>query len=61
MKLNFTGLMWDEMKTLWRDGLEEYVTDMWNIVDFVATSLYLSDIAIHLFINYTIVSIYMYS
>lgn len=50
--------MWNEIKSLWRDGLAEYVTDSWNIIDFVATSLYLCDIAVKIFLNFTKVSIY---
>lgn len=49
--------MWNEIKTLWRNGLEEYVTDSWNIIDFVATSLYLCDIAVNMFLHFTEVSI----
>lgn len=42
--------MWNEVKTLYKNGLEEYLSDMWNINDFITTALYLSDIAIHVFL-----------
>ncbi|KAK2716108.1 transient receptor potential protein-like [Artemia franciscana] len=29
------GLIWAEIKSLWNDGLIEYITDLWNIVDFI--------------------------
>ena len=50
--------MWHEIKTLWRDGLEEYMTDLWNYTDFVSTSLYLSDLSIRLFFTFTEVKVY---
>ena len=38
LKLSFhlnLGLIWAEIKSLWNDGLIEYITDLWNIVDFI--------------------------
>jgi len=29
------GFIWGEIKCLWADGLEEYVSDLWNIVDYI--------------------------
>lgn len=34
------GHVWAEMKSLWRDGLLEYITDMWNMVDFAGNSFF---------------------
>ena len=40
------GLIWSEIKQLWDVGLKEYVNDMWNVVDFITNSLYLSTIGL---------------
>lgn len=29
------------MKSLWNDGLMEYVSDLWNIVDFISNTFYI--------------------
>lgn len=29
-----------EMRSLWSDGLLEYVSDLWNVVDFVQNVFY---------------------
>lgn len=34
------GLIGGEIKSLWADGLLEYVSDLWNIVDFIQNSFY---------------------
>ncbi|XP_065158698.1 LOW QUALITY PROTEIN: transient receptor potential-gamma protein-like [Atheta coriaria] len=38
-----SGLIWSEIKQLWDVGLEEYVRDMWNVIDFITNSLYVGD------------------
>lgn len=48
----FPGLIWSEIKQLWDVGLEEYVRDMWNVIDFITNSLYVATVALR------IVSIY---
>lgn len=48
----FSGLIWSEIKQLWDVGLEEYVRDMWNVIDFITNSLYVATVALR------IVSIY---
>ena len=40
------GLIWSEIKQLWDVGLKEYISDMWNLVDFITNSLYLSTIGL---------------
>uniref|UniRef100_A0A8D8UUQ2 Transient receptor potential protein n=1 Tax=Cacopsylla melanoneura TaxID=428564 RepID=A0A8D8UUQ2_9HEMI len=35
------SLVWGEMRALWSDGLLEYVTDLWNIVDFLNNIFYM--------------------
>lgn len=44
----FTGLIWSEMKQLWDLGLMGYVSDMWNIIDFITNSLYVATVALRL-------------
>lgn len=51
----FVGLIWSEIKQLWDVGLEEYVRDMWNVLDFITNSLYVATIALR------IVSLYQVS
>ncbi|XP_063903839.1 transient receptor potential-gamma protein isoform X2 [Zophobas morio] len=46
------GLIWSEIKQLWDVGLEEYVRDMWNVIDFITNSLYVATVALR------VVSIY---
>ena len=40
-----TGLIWSEVKQLWDVGLEEYVADMWNVIDFITNSLYVATVS----------------
>ncbi|CAG9854058.1 unnamed protein product [Phyllotreta striolata] len=47
-----SGLIWSEIKQLWDVGLEEYVRDMWNVIDFITNSLYVATVSLR------IVSIY---
>jgi transient receptor potential cation channel subfamily C member 4 len=35
-----------EVRSLWFDGLAEYITDMWNIVDFCSNMFYVTWIAL---------------
>lgn len=39
------GLVWSEIRSLWSDGLKEYISDLWNIVDFTTNMFYLMWIA----------------
>ncbi|XP_014208151.1 transient receptor potential-gamma protein [Copidosoma floridanum] len=43
-----SGLIWSEVKQLWDVGLEEYVNDMWNVIDFVTNSLYVATVALRI-------------
>lgn len=38
--------MWSEIKQLWEAGLENYLYDMWNVVDFFTNMLYLACIGL---------------
>ncbi|KAF7988358.1 hypothetical protein HCN44_000931 [Aphidius gifuensis] len=43
-----SGLIWSEVKQLWDVGLEEYINDMWNVIDFVTMSLYVATFALRI-------------
>ncbi|KAG8312007.1 hypothetical protein J6590_031470 [Homalodisca vitripennis] len=34
------SIIWNEARSLWSDGLLEYVSDLWNIVDFIQNFFY---------------------
>ncbi|XP_069993732.1 transient receptor potential protein [Penaeus vannamei] len=36
------SLIWAEIKSLWSDGLLEYIKDLWNIIDFVTNSFFMT-------------------
>lgn len=42
------------MKQLWDVGLEEYVHDMWNVIDFVTNSLYVATVALRVVAYYRV-------
>ena len=44
--LQVAGLIWSEIKQLWDVGLKEYISDMWNVVDFITNSLYVATIGL---------------
>uniref|UniRef100_A0A1A9VFI0 Transient receptor ion channel domain-containing protein n=1 Tax=Glossina austeni TaxID=7395 RepID=A0A1A9VFI0_GLOAU len=37
-----SSLIFGELKTLYSDGLFEYITDLWNIVDFISNMFYVT-------------------
>lgn len=49
-----SGLIWSEVKQLWDVGLEEYVNDMWNVIDFVTNSLYVATVALRVVVYYRV-------
>ncbi|KAM6933408.1 short transient receptor potential channel 4-like [Xenentodon cancila] len=40
------GFIWTEIKQMWDSGLEDYIDDWWNIMDFIMNSLYLATISL---------------
>lgn len=38
----FSGMIWSECKEIWEDGLREYVTQLWNILDFGMLSIFVA-------------------
>lgn len=49
-----SGLIWSEVKQLWDVGLESYVNDMWNVIDFVTNSLYVATAALRVVAYYRV-------
>lgn len=49
-----SGLIWSEVKQLWDVGLEEYINDMWNVIDFVTNSLYVATVALRVVAYYRV-------
>lgn len=56
-KFNYvvSGLIWSEIKQLWDVGLEEYVRDMWNVIDFITNSLYVATVALRIVSIYQVI------
>ncbi|KAL4647755.1 short transient receptor potential channel 4-like [Arapaima gigas] len=42
------GFVWTEIKQMWNDGLQDYIHDWWNLMDFVMNSLYLATVALRI-------------
>ncbi|KAG9491964.1 hypothetical protein GDO78_000462 [Eleutherodactylus coqui] len=40
------GIIWAEIKQMWDGGLQDYIHDWWNLMDFVMNSLYLATISL---------------
>ncbi|XP_033028951.1 short transient receptor potential channel 4 isoform X3 [Lacerta agilis] len=40
------GFIWGEIKQMWDGGLQDYIHDWWNLMDFVMNSLYLATISL---------------
>ncbi|XP_075055126.1 short transient receptor potential channel 4 isoform X2 [Mixophyes fleayi] len=40
------GIIWAEIKQMWDGGLQDYMHDWWNLMDFVMNSLYLATISL---------------
>lgn len=40
------GFIWTEIKQMWDSGLQDYLDDWWNLMDFIMNSLYLATIAL---------------
>lgn len=51
------GFIWGEIKQMWDGGLQDYIHDWWNLMDFVMNSLYLATISLKIvaFVKVTIV------
>ncbi|XP_062872388.1 short transient receptor potential channel 4b [Trichomycterus rosablanca] len=49
------GFIWTEIKQMWDGGLQDYMHDWWNLMDFVMNSLYLATISLKIvaFVKYS--------
>ena len=54
MSVAATGHTWTEMKRLWVKGVKAYIEDMWNIVEFATTSVYITAYTLK-FVSYFLV------
>ncbi|KAJ8728725.1 hypothetical protein PYW07_006421 [Mythimna separata] len=36
------SLIWAEIRSLWTGGITEYISDLWNIVDFITNAFYIA-------------------
>lgn len=48
------SLIWGELRALYSDGLMEYISDLWNIVDFISNSFYVAWISLRFTSWYTV-------
>lgn len=48
------ALIWGEIRSLYSDGLLDYVSDLWNIVDFISNSFYVAWISLRFTSWYTV-------
>ncbi|CAH0718988.1 unnamed protein product, partial [Brenthis ino] len=44
--LFIASLVWGEIRSLWENGLMEYISDLWNIVDFITNVFYIAWISL---------------
>ncbi|XP_026318010.1 transient receptor potential protein-like [Hyposmocoma kahamanoa] len=40
------SLIWAEIRSLWTGGISEYISDLWNIVDFITNMFYIAWISL---------------
>ena len=53
------GMVWAECKQLWEEGLDDYIRQWWNWLDFIMLSLYLCAISARYAIWYQWVGIFI--
>lgn len=46
--MRITGLIWGEMNALFSSGLVEYMSDLWNIIDLISNSFYVTWIGLRI-------------
>lgn len=56
-----SGLIWVEIKQLWDCGLHDYCYNLWNILDFITNSLYLSTLALRAVAYYQVSPLLLFS
>lgn len=55
------GFIWGEIKQMWDGGLQDYIHDWWNLMDFVMNSLYLATISLKIVAFSKVINIYIHS
>ncbi|NXT15011.1 TRPC4 protein, partial [Prunella fulvescens] len=55
------GFIWGEIKQMWDGGLQDYIHDWWNLMDFVMNSLYLATISLKIRSNFFPSACFQYS
>lgn len=45
---NISGLIFAELKSLWSNGVREYLSDLWNIADFITHMFFVTWVALKL-------------
>jgi transient receptor potential cation channel subfamily C member 4 len=48
------SLIWGEIRSLYAEGLLDYISDLWNIVDFISNSFYVAWISLRFSAWYTV-------
>lgn len=41
-----SGFIWNEIKQMWDSGFQDYISDWWNLMDFIMNSLYIATISL---------------
>lgn len=60
--MNFSviaGFIWGEIKQMWDGGLQDYIHDWWNLMDFVMNSLYLATISLKIVAFVKVIALYL--
>lgn len=61
LRVNFSvtaGFIWGEIKQMWDGGLQDYIHDWWNLMDFVMNSLYLATISLKIVAFVKVIALY---
>lgn len=53
------GFIWGEIKQMWDGGLQDYIHDWWNLMDFVMNSLYLATISLKIVAFVKVIFLYL--
>lgn len=44
----FLGLIWGEINSLYSSGIADYIGDLWNIIDFISNTFYVTWIGLRI-------------
>lgn len=45
---SFEGLIWGEINSLYSSGIADYISDLWNIIDFISNTFYVTWIGLRI-------------